>query len=190
MFIIAGLIVWCLFYGSYFLKMLMQKKKGISTDRMGKGQKDKRTFLIEVILKTMTYLLAAAQLISIVFDTHVYSNPFVRFAGIGISLAGTIVFIIAMGTMKSSWRAGVDETQNTSMVTTGIYQYSRNPAFLGFDLLYIGIAIAFANIALVLISLIAVVILHFQILEEEKFLARVFGNEYLDYKKKAGRYIG
>lgn len=189
MFIAAGIIVWCLFYGGYFLKMLMQKKKGIATDRMGKGQKEKRTFVIEVILKTITYLLAAAQLFSIILDTFVYANSVVRFAGIGIALAGTTVFIVAMATMKSSWRAGVDESQKTSMVTTGIYRLSRNPAFLGFDLLYIGLAIAFANIVLVIITFIGVVVLHLQILEEEKFLPKVFGNEYMAYKKKTGRYF-
>jgi protein-S-isoprenylcysteine O-methyltransferase Ste14 len=112
------------------LKSVMQKKKGIATDRMGKGQKDKRTFVIEVILKTITYLLAAAQLISIVLDTNVHSNVGVRYVGIAIALAGTIVFIVAMTTMRSSWRAGVDESQKTSMVTTGIYRFSRNPAFI------------------------------------------------------------
>lgn len=41
--------------------------------------------------------------------------------------------------MRDSWRAGISETDKTELVTEGIYQISRNPAFLGFDLLYIGI---------------------------------------------------
>ncbi len=36
------------------------------------------------------------------------------------------------------WRAGVSEKEKTELVTAGIYRWSRNPAFLGFDLLYIG----------------------------------------------------
>ena len=41
--------------------------------------------------------------------------------------------------MRDFWRAGIPETDKTELVTEGIYQISRNPAFLGFDLLYIGI---------------------------------------------------
>ena len=41
--------------------------------------------------------------------------------------------------MRDFWRAGISETDKTELVTEGIYQISRNPAFLGFDLLYIGI---------------------------------------------------
>ena len=40
--------------------------------------------------------------------------------------------------MRDSWRAGIFETDKTKLVTEGIYQISRNPAFLGFDLLIIG----------------------------------------------------
>ena len=41
--------------------------------------------------------------------------------------------------MRDSWRAGISETDKTELVTEGIYQISRNPAFLRFDLLHIGI---------------------------------------------------
>lgn len=41
--------------------------------------------------------------------------------------------------MRDSWRAGISETDKTELVTEGIYQISRNSAFLGFDLLYIAI---------------------------------------------------
>ncbi|MGZ9585821.1 methyltransferase family protein [Paenibacillus marinisediminis] len=189
MLLISGLIVWCLFYGSYMLKMLLQRQKGISTNRMGKGTKERKTFIIESVLKAATYALAAVQIISILLDTSLVSNPTVRWAGIGIALLGTIVFITAMSTMKSSWRAGVDETQQTNMITTGIYRFSRNPAFLGFDLLYIGLGLAYSNIALILLSVLTIVMLHLQILEEERFLPKAFGNEYIEYKHKTGRYF-
>lgn len=48
--------------------------------------------------------------------------------------------------MRDSWRAGIDRTQKTKIINTGIYRYSRNPAFVGFDLLYIGMRLAFSNI--------------------------------------------
>lgn len=45
--------------------------------------------------------------------------------------------------MKDSWRAGIAENDKTEIVTSGIYQISRNPAFLGFDCVYIGLMLMF-----------------------------------------------
>lgn len=94
-------------------------------------------------------------------------------------------------TMKDSWRAGVSETDKTELVTDGIYQISRNPAFLGFDLVYIGILLLFFNWILVLFSVFAMVMFHLQIVKvEEKFLVSVFGEDYAQYKKTVNRYLG
>ncbi len=76
-------------------------------------------------------------------------------------------------------------------MTTGIYSISRNPAFLGFDLMYIGILPAFFNWYLCGATIFAVVIFHLQIVNvEEDFLIEAFWEEYLAYKKKVCRYIG
>ena len=39
--------------------------------------------------------------------------------------------------MKNSWRAGIPSEDKIEFVSNGIYKISRNPAFVGFDLLYI-----------------------------------------------------
>lgn len=58
-----------------------------------------------------------------------HSHIAVRFMGTAMSVAGTIVFIVAVQTMHDSWRAGVSQTDKTELVTNVIYQISRNPAF-------------------------------------------------------------
>lgn len=189
---IMGLIILCAFYGSYFVKAIMQRNKGIKTDRMGKGSKPERTFIIEVVLKLITFLTAGIQLISIIFIkelTPIIPGIFVRISGIIISLFGAVVFIAAMYTMHDSWRAGIDNAQKTKMIRTGIYKFSRNPAFVGFDLLYTGMALSFSNVLNIIFACASIIMLHLQILEEEKFLPAVFGKGYLDYKKKTRRYI-
>lgn len=187
-----GIIVLVLFYSSYFGKALLQRKKGIITDRMGKGNKAKRTFLIEIILKVITYTMAAVQTISVIVNNRwilYINNNILRYIGIIVSLIGIIVFVIAMITMKENWRAGVDATQKTTMVKSGIYKVSRNPAFLGFDLFYIGITLAFSNPLLMVYLFLCILMFHLQILEEEKFLKSVFGQEYINYKNNTGRYF-
>lgn len=190
---IIGLIILTTFYGSYFTKAVLQSRSGIKTDRMGKGGKPKKTFIIEICLKIFTILLALTQLISIFFIKRfplILESSKIRYIGFFISLLGVIIFITAMATMRDSWRAGVDNTQKTKLVKAGIYKYSRNPAFLGFDLLYIGISLSFSNVINILFTFATILIFHFQILEEEKFLPTVFGQEYLAYKNSTSRYIG
>ena len=56
-----------IFYGAYFAKMLIQKRKGIVTDQMGKRRRRDKGFYIEVSLKAMTILMPLAQLASIIY---------------------------------------------------------------------------------------------------------------------------
>ena len=183
---IASLIV---FYGCYYVKMLQQKKQGIQTDQIGKGKAGFVKF-VEVTMKVAAVLVFAAGLVSIFIGTSL-SPAAVRAMGAVMGVAGTVVFIAAVRTMRDSWRAGVSKTDKTELVTSGIYQISRNPAFLGFDLLYIGTLLMFFNWILCILTVFAVIMYHLQIVNvEEEFLLATFGNEYLQYKKKVCRYIG
>lgn len=189
---LIGLFIVVLFYGSYFTKLLLQRTRGITTDRMGRGNKPKRTFIIEVVLKACTYFMAAVQIVSIVIDEKwilLIRSITVRNIGIGVSMVGLIVFVMAMKTMRESWRAGIDASQKTKIIKNGIYKISRNPAFLGFDLFYIGLTLSFCNPIHLVFLCFTIYMLHLQILEEERFLPTVFGEEYLNYKKATNRYF-
>ena len=64
---------------------------------------------------------------------------------------------------------------NTDLITDGIYQISRNPAFLGFNLVYLGMCLMFFNTILLIISLLAMMMFHLQIkYVEEPFLKQEF----------------
>ncbi len=187
-----GFFVLILFYGSYFGKQLLLKQQGIASDRLGCGDKPKRTLIIENLLKTATFSMAGIQILSLLTSGQynlLFYSSYLRSIGIFISFMGAVVFIIAMLTMKNSWRAGVDASQHTKLVRKGIYRISRNPAFLGFDLFYIGFTLAFSNSLQILFMVFCITMLHLQILEEEKFLPAVFGKEYQDYKQSVGRYF-
>lgn len=186
---LIAMAVLAAFYGCYVVKMICQKKKGIQTDQIGKG-KAGFVKLIEVTMKISAFLVLGAGIISIVLDAS--DSPMaIRIIGVVVSAAGTAVFITAVLTMRDSWRAGVSPTDKTELVTSGIYQFSRNPAFLGFDLLYIGILLMFFNWGVCVVSVFAILMYHLQIVYvEEAFLLATFGDEYLHYKKRACRYIG
>lgn len=186
---ILALGIMAVFYICYFSKMLQQKKQGIRTDQLGR---DKEGFLkfIEMTLKSATYLLPISQIISIwLCASDTYGT--VRIAGIVIEALGVAAFIASVLEMKDNWRAGVQRKDKTELVTTGIYAISRNPAFLGFILMYLGILCAFFNCVLLVVTAITVTLFHLQITKvEEPFLIDVFGQEYLAYRRRVCRYLG
>ena len=101
-----------------------------------------------------------------------------------------MIFLASVLCMKDSWRAGIPDKDKTELVTTGIYRYSRNPAFLGFDLQYVGVLLMYGNLLTLAFSLFAMVMLHLQILQEERYLEETFGAAYREYKRHTFRYLG
>lgn len=184
----AALVILALFYIAYFTKMLLQAKKGVKTNQMAKGSKPRKLVIIESLLKMATYCIIPVEIISILCDLRMWKSPAARM-GILIAALGVTIFVIAMTTMRDSWRAGIPEKAQTKLITNGIYRLSRNPAFFGFDLLYLGILVSFFHYLLLLFTLFAIVMLHLQILQEETFLTDAFGKSYSDYKKRTGRYF-
>ena len=186
---IVALGLMATFYICYFSKMIRQKRKGIHTDQLGKGKEGFRKF-IEITLKITTYLLPLLQMVSILF--YIESSCYLlRISGVVIELFGIVAFVASVVEMKDNWRAGAQREDKTELVTTGIYAISRNPAFLGFDFMYIGILFAFFNWYLLFATVLALCLFHLQIVHvEEDFLAETFGEEYLKYKKKVCRYLG
>lgn len=189
---ITMLIIISAFYFTYVVKRILLKRQGIESARLAKGSKPKSTFLTELILLVSTTAMSVIQYASILFERNLdilLTFPAVRWAGVMIALAGTGFFISAVIAMKDSWRAGVEEDQNTKIVTKGVYRISRNPAFVGFDLMYLGTALAFSNIVCVIAVILLIPLFHLQILEEEKLLPKIFGSEYLAYKERTRRYL-
>lgn len=181
--------VLALFYGCYFIKMIKQKWHGINTNQLGK-QKTGITRVIEAAVQIAAMLTPAAEIASIIINVSPLP-AWAKLYGVGISGIGVAVFITAVVTMKNNWRAGVSKTEKTSLVTNGIFKYSRNPAFLGFDLVYIGILLMFFNWVLFAVTVLAVIAFHLQIvIVEEKHLTSTFGKDYIKYKSTVNRYIG
>lgn len=185
---IIAILILAAFYTFYFAKLVIQKRQSIKTNQMGIGNKPGKVLLIERIMSCATVLTAVFGVGSI-FLVKQFPAKEVRIAGIATGIIGVIFFASATITMKTSWRVGIPE-EKTSLITDGIYKWSRNPAFVGFDLLYLSVCLMFFNIPLVCVSVWAAVMLHIQILQEETHMCNMFGDEYISYKKHTLRYFG
>ena len=185
---LLALFVLAVFYGFYLVKQWRQKRRGIQTMQIGRG-KDTQTHTVETLMGIATVGIIPAQLLSITFDwSHLPANA--RFTGFCVGMVGDLIFLISVLCMKDSWRAGIPANDKTELVTGGVYAYSRNPAFLGFDLQYIGVLLMFCNLLTATFTVFAVSMLHLQILQEERYLTAAFGAEYLKYRHQVLRYLG
>ena len=185
---LLALLVLAVFYGIYFGKMLVQKRHGIRTHQIGR-RKEKSLHTVETLMSIATLGAPIAQLMSIALGwNHLPAGA--RFTGFFIGMLGDGIFLLSVLCMKDSWRAGIPDKDKTELVTTGIYRFSRNPAFLGFDLMYVGVLLLYGNLLTLSFSAFAIVMLHLQILQEERYLVNTFGAPYQEYCRHVSRYWG
>ncbi len=84
----------------------------------------------------------------------------------------------------------IEPTQTNTLVTSGIYQFTRNPMYVGLLLLLIGFAILQGSLsALMLVPLFMLILTRQQIIPEERILETKFGQRYLEYKMSVRRWL-
>ena len=111
---------------------------------------------------------------------------------VGVVLGVIGAAIIASG-MMGFLRAGNDPEpwkRDTALVTWGLYRFTRNPMYLGFVMVQLGIALCLQNIGgLLSVPLAVLLIDRFVIAREEPHLLATFGDEYRAYCNRARRWI-
>jgi len=112
-----------------------------------------------------------------------------KIMGALLVLAAFLLRALAMIALGDSWRLGLDENVPGPLVTTGVYAVSRNPIYLFFNLWFIGTFLLNGTLIFLTFALLASVNLHYQILQEERFLAEVHGTEYERYCACTPRYL-
>ncbi|WP_228435869.1 hypothetical protein [Chryseobacterium pennipullorum] len=63
------------------------------------------------------------------FKIRMLDSELFQYFGAGLMIFAFIWVVIAQLQMKDSWRIGIDEHMKTELVTSGLFQFSRNPIF-------------------------------------------------------------
>jgi protein-S-isoprenylcysteine O-methyltransferase Ste14 len=93
--------------------------------------------------------------------------------------------IYALGT---NFRIELPKEEST-LITGGIFKFSRNPIVLGMFFLVIGSFLMIPTIISIVLLILNVLTFDSKVRHEEKFLLNRFGEEYESYKKKVRRYL-
>lgn len=105
--------------------------------------------------------------------------------GQGISIAGILAFRRARTTVNP-----LHPHAASSLVTTGVYRYTRNPMYVGLLLTLLGwCAFLWSPHALPWLVVFVLYMNRFQIAAEERALSSLFGDAYVAYCARARRWL-
>ena len=107
------------------------------------------------------------------------------------SIGGVLIILGAVIWYIGALRSGMDEsiTEN-KLKTTGIYSWVRNPMYSGWWIALTGISLMWHNIFLIPVFFLNWAIITLVLINtEEKWLLNLYGEEYIEYKKRVNRCI-
>jgi len=107
-----------------------------------------------------------------------------------MALLGVGVLFMVTGMMKFRSLKSISGLETSKLVTTAMYRWSRNPQYLGWFLILLGISLVGRSGLALLFTTMGIIPFHFYIIRiEEPYLERVFGEEYHLYKARVGLSI-
>jgi len=110
--------------------------------------------------------------------------------GAPLVVVAIALFAYSVTTFRAAGTPVPARKPTTMIVRTGPYRFSRNPIYLAFSLLQLGIAIWVNSVWLLATLAGAVALIHYVVIRrEEQYLERRFGAQYLDYKASVCRWL-
>ena len=113
---------------------------------------------------------------------------FNRAFSVVLIIAGLTFTVISLINLGNSTRLGLP-SETTHFKTKGLYKFSRNPMYVGFNIITISSVIHFLSPWTFILGIYSIFVYHLIILGEERFLESRFGTIYINYKEKVRRYL-
>jgi len=138
-------------------------------------------YLASIVLGLLLHIVWPTQ-----FVPHSVSTPI----GAGITGLAVALFIFAVRTMRAAGTPVPGNQPTTAIVRTGPYRFTRNPIYLAFSLLQLGLACWVNSLALLITLIPAVALMGLVVIpSEERYLEARFPSEYLAYKASVRRWL-
>jgi protein-S-isoprenylcysteine O-methyltransferase Ste14 len=174
--------------GMVLTRVILMRRTG--TRALHFGRIDKTDFLIPPFALFYFYTVFAAAFNVPRVSTQVFfRSEVIAWVGVGLCFGGLLLLLLSLVSFGRSFRVGIDVDNPDRLVTTGIFAFSRNPIYVGFAFVLLGQFLIFPNWVLLIYLVAGIWLFHRQVLREEEFLRKHYGQEYVEYSKRVRRYL-
>ena len=180
-------IVLAIYFLGFIIKNILTARRTMQSIK-GKSIKVNLLIFNSTLLYIMAYvcvLLNPGYLIRV----FILDISAIKIIGLILISIAFVVGIMTLIAMKDSWRVGIRPEQRTELIVNGVFRFSRNPYFLSYDLIFLGIFLVFPTFIYLIFYITFITIVHLMILDEEKHLTEQHGDLYLIYKNSVHRYF-
>jgi protein-S-isoprenylcysteine O-methyltransferase Ste14 len=117
-----------------------------------------------------------------------YSSVFSAFGWI-LMVVALFVTLKAQNDMKTAWRIGIDKQVKTDLMTSGLFEFSRNPIFLSMRASLLGLFLVSPSTVTALFACLGEVFMQIQVRLEEVHLFGLHGEKYTQYQQRTRRWL-
>ncbi|MFI6999838.1 methyltransferase family protein [Nocardia sp. NPDC050175] len=143
-----------------------------------------------VVVLVLSLAAPILQLADVVAPIPLLDKPIVQWIGLAVALAGVAGTLYAQHAMGESWRIGVDATERTTLVRSGVFGMVRNPIYTGMFTFAAGVTLMAPNPVAVVGFLLLIGVIELQVrVVEEPYLCDVHGDRYRSYTAEVGRFV-
>jgi protein-S-isoprenylcysteine O-methyltransferase Ste14 len=123
--------------------------------------------------------------LALLYSGRIGLSVLLALLGVAVMVAGVLEFNKANTTVNPHL-----PTNSASVVTSGVYRFTRNPMYLGMLFVLLAWAAFLANAAAAILPLLFVIyVTRYQIRPEERVLAAKFGASYESYLRSVRRWL-
>ena len=194
---ISALLYLLVYYGLILglRSWMLYRQTGIASWRSGLKERWERAL---IYLESIYVLLLPFIVLNFVFlpENYQHLGPFtalvipeVLYTGICLATIGLLFAFIAQLQMGDSWRFGLHQDNQTTLVTSGLFRLSRNPVYLGILIANIGFFGIVPCIASTTMVILLIIVLYLKIRSEESFLEGQHGEDYASYRTVVRRWL-
>jgi protein-S-isoprenylcysteine O-methyltransferase Ste14 len=156
-----------------------------------RAKENKIDFDVKIQPPVLTLIhVALAFLLTWLFPLPLMVPPILQTGGFLLVVIGLLIGVVALIAIRSVHTTTDPHGSVSKLVTFSIYRFSRNPVYLGFVLMLIGILLNAGSYWGIILAPMLVILFNRVIIEkEEEYLALKFGDQYRNYKLKVRRWI-
>jgi protein-S-isoprenylcysteine O-methyltransferase Ste14 len=177
-----------LMIGMVLTRAFVMKRHGTTAFHF--GQTDKKDFIIPPFAFFYIYtVFAAAFGWPLASTQEFFHSQAVSWIGILLCIAALALLLWSIISFGQSFRVGIDTSAPDDLITTGAFAVSRNPIYVAFAVMLIGLFLTFPNWILLAYLIAAVWLFNRQVMREETYMKAHYGLPYEAYCRQVRRYL-